>query len=240
MLHLEIDPTQVDVNVHPRKLEVRFANEKDIFRAFYHAVEEKLTNTSLIPTNNSTNISQYNSTKNINNDFNSGQTRQFYTGSGTKFKFYSPYKDTSPNPNQGTINEALDFSTAFLGANETPEPKVDTTDISETPLGKIIGQVHNSYIVVQTPSGIQILDQHALAERIIYEKLVKKDTLEASQGLLISEQIKLTSNEQSIVEEYSSTFIEIGFDFEIIPGNILLINAIPEFIKKEKIRDIFL
>jgi DNA mismatch repair ATPase MutL len=48
VLNLEVDPTSVDVNVHPRKLEVRFENEQNIFRAVYHAIEEKLNSVSLI------------------------------------------------------------------------------------------------------------------------------------------------------------------------------------------------
>lgn len=49
-----------------------------------------------------------------------------------------------------------------------------SNDLHDTPIGKIIGQFHNSYILVETVTGVQILDQHALAERIIYEKLVKQ------------------------------------------------------------------
>jgi DNA mismatch repair protein MutL len=47
VLNLEVDPTSVDVNVHPRKQEVRFENEQNIFRAVYHAIEEKLNKVSL-------------------------------------------------------------------------------------------------------------------------------------------------------------------------------------------------
>jgi DNA mismatch repair ATPase MutL len=61
VLNLDIDPTQVDVNVHPRKLEVRFASEQNIFRAFYHAIQEKLEKVSLVSSNNDTeNISTNN------------------------------------------------------------------------------------------------------------------------------------------------------------------------------------
>jgi DNA mismatch repair protein MutL len=48
VLNLEVDPTSVDVNVHPRKLEVRFENEQNIFRTVYHAIEEKLNAVSLL------------------------------------------------------------------------------------------------------------------------------------------------------------------------------------------------
>jgi DNA mismatch repair protein MutL len=48
VLNLEVDPTTIDVNVHPRKLEVKFENEQNIFRVVYHSVEEKLNNVSLL------------------------------------------------------------------------------------------------------------------------------------------------------------------------------------------------
>jgi DNA mismatch repair protein MutL len=50
ILNIEIDPTQVDVNVHPRKLEVRFASEQTIFRSVYHAIKDRLEKVSLINT----------------------------------------------------------------------------------------------------------------------------------------------------------------------------------------------
>ncbi|MDR2411720.1 MAG: hypothetical protein LBD88_04040 [Candidatus Peribacteria bacterium] len=50
VLNLEVNPTSVDVNVHPRKLEVRFENEQNIFRTVYHSIEEKLNSVSLIQT----------------------------------------------------------------------------------------------------------------------------------------------------------------------------------------------
>ncbi|MBT3853852.1 hypothetical protein HOF65_08100 [bacterium] len=64
VLNLEIDPTQVDVNVHPRKMELRFASEQNIFRAVYHAIQDKLDKVSLISNNSSSDntiTEQYNS-----------------------------------------------------------------------------------------------------------------------------------------------------------------------------------
>jgi len=76
------------VNVHPRKLEIRFANEQEIFRNIYHSIEDTLKKVSL--------LSYETSPSNVEKEV----IPQYYTGSGTKFKSYSPYKNTSPNPNQ--------------------------------------------------------------------------------------------------------------------------------------------
>ncbi|RAL57923.1 hypothetical protein BLD25_01040 [Candidatus Gracilibacteria bacterium GN02-872] len=246
ILNLEIDPTLVDVNVHPRKLEVRFANEQNIFRVFYHSIDEKLNSVSLIK--NGTDFTEVEdiftqSSHSLHIKEICSQDTKYYTPSGTKFKDYSPYKDTSVNPGQSQIISSLAFSEKIL------EPKKDlsedlnlTNDLHYTKLGKIIGQAHNSYIIVETKNGIQIYDQHALAERINYEKLVKKskENGQNCQWLLIGENITLGINEFAILEENIETFKEMGFDIEFLAGNNIIINGIPDFIKKENIKNMFL
>ncbi|MDQ7008675.1 MAG: DNA mismatch repair endonuclease MutL [Candidatus Gracilibacteria bacterium] len=251
VLNIQINPTEVDVNVHPRKLEVRFANESTIFRGMYHAIQDKLNSVSLLKMNVSGQTQGTAPT-----DFGRGEScvhpdksSTFYTGSGTKFKSYSPYKNTSPNPNQGLIKDSFGFSEKLLNNINSPLPLGRGVggegDLSITPLGKIIGQMHNSYIIVQTDNGLTILDQHALAERVIYEKLIKNSQQggfsplsQTTQGLLIGESIKLSQNEVDIVDKYITIFEEMGFEIEIMSSGILMINAIPDFIKKEKISNI--
>ncbi|MDD3793256.1 MAG: DNA mismatch repair endonuclease MutL [Candidatus Gracilibacteria bacterium] len=241
ILNIQVDPTQIDVNVHPRKLEIRFAGEQNIFRAVYHSIEERLNSVSLInEVKNQENGFLYNSNDTNNNFLD--KKDNFYTGSGTKFKSYSPYKDITPNPNQKTIIDSISFTKEIL----LNKPNIEETnfedfsnDLHYTKLGKIIGQAHNSYIIVETKSGIKFLDQHALAERIIYEKLAKQDKKYTTQGLLIGESINLMPKEASILQDNIDTFKDMGFDFEIMGGNIVIINGIPDFIKKENIEDIF-
>ncbi|NVP17969.1 DNA mismatch repair endonuclease MutL [Candidatus Gracilibacteria bacterium] len=241
ILNIKVDPTQIDVNVHPRKLEIRFAGEQNIFRAVYHSIEEKLSSVSLLNgIKSEENNFLYNSNYTKNDNFD--RKESYYTGSGTKFKSYSPYKDTNPNPNQKIITDSINFTREVL----LDKPNIDgnnfedfSNDLHYTKLGKIIGQTHNSYIIVETKSGIKFLDQHALAERIIYEKLAKQDKKNTTQGLLIGESVNLMPKESSILQDNIDTFLEMGFDFEIMGGNIVIINGIPDFIKKENIEDIF-
>ena len=107
-------------------------------------------------------------------------------------------------------------------------------------MGKIIWQSHNCYIIVETSEWIKVLDQHALAERVIYEKLVNTQYKAKTQWLLIWENINLTPREINILEENKKVFEDIWFDYEVLSGNTVLMSWIPDFIKKENIKNIFL
>lgn len=250
IINLEIDPTLVDVNVHPRKLEVRFANEQNIFRIFYHSINEKLSNLSLVKTENDiletenlhTIFTQSSHNLQItDNNFNKSQEK-YYVPSWTKFKDYSPYKNTNVSPWQSVINNSIASENTILESKNWLNDLELTNDLHYTKLWKIIWQAHNSYIIVETKNWIQIYDQHALAERINYEKLVKNslENTPSCQWLLIWENIILNPNEMDILEENIDIFKEMWFDLEILAWNSVLVNWIPDFIKKENIKDIFL
>ena len=231
ILHIDVDPTQVDVNVHPRKQEVRFANESELFRVVYHAINSALDRVSLI----SSDISS-SSVHEFNNNRVQEKTPEYYTGSGTKFKSYSPYKDTTPNPAQW----AIDFTKTLLNNNYGDLEEHKNADLHQTPLGKIIGQVHNSYIVVETPHGIQMLDQHALAERIIYEQLIRSEYQAKTQWLLLWVNCTLTPKEIDILKENSAVFEQMGFDFEMLSHGMVQISGIPDFVAQEDIEEVFM
>lgn len=249
VINLEINPTIIDVNVHPRKQEIRFENEQNIFRSVYHAVLDKLEWVSLISSTPAQ--SSYNNEeepKNEKSDFQTiikEPTQNYYTWSWTKFKSYSPYKDTSSNPNQFKISDAMNFSRAILDTdidnekNEIFEEK-NSWDLHYTKLWKIVWQTFNSYIIVENDNKIIILDQHALAERVIYERLSKIDKNINSQWLLIPENLKLTPEEINIIETQKNIFLDIWFELEILWNNILSITWIPDFVKKEELKNVIL
>lgn len=255
VINLEVNPTIIDVNVHPRKQEIRFENEQNIFRSVYHAVLDKLEWVSLInpPVLSDIPLNKGDSDHREQGDFNNFNlpdiikepSSNYYTWSWTKFKSYSPYKDISSNPNQFRINEAINFSRAILDNdidNENNEifEERNSWDLHYTKLWKIIWQAFNSYIIVENNNKIVLLDQHALAERVIYEKLSKIDKNINSQWLLIPENLKLTGEEINIIETQKSIFEDMWFELEVLWNNILSIIWIPNFIKKEDLKDTIL
>jgi DNA mismatch repair protein MutL len=148
----------------------------------------------------------------------------------------------STNPNQISIKDSINFTAWLLSDNaiKKSEDKIDTQDIHFTKLWKIVGQAYNSYIIIENEWKIIILDQHALHERIIYEKLLKQEKNSTSQKLIIPENIKLTPSELQIITENKSIFEDMWFEIELLSNSIVSIYSIPDFIKKEKLNEIFL
>ena len=251
ILNLSINPEEIDVNVHPRKQEIRFAREQEIYRAFYHAILGKLEGSSLvggswkdndfvIPAEagiyKNDNNSFFNNEANANNHLidsglNPEWRRSYYTWSWTKFKSYSPYKDISINPAQWTIRDSINFTKELLDTWSFEDNQAESSDLHYTSLWKIVWQIFNSYIIVEKDDKLVMLDQHALAERIIFEKLSKQDFKLESQKLLIQESLTLTPKEIWILEEYRDIFYEMWFEFEIMSASMILINALPNFVK---------
>ncbi len=281
IINLTINPEEIDVNVHPRKQEIRFAREQEIYRAFYHAIFGKLESSSLVSgdtneikandlfidfgLNQEWQQGEIQETKTPYTPFTKGGEEQislhkgycspfqsewqsykqnYYTWSWTKFKSYSPYKDISTNPNQTSIQssfiaDSIEFTKTILESWNLADFE-SSNDLHFTPVWKIVWQAFNSYIIVESENKLLILDQHALAERVIYEKLIQKEIDTSSQQLLVQESINLTSKELSILENYREIFLDMGFDFEILWNSNVILNSIPSFTKKEDIKNIFI
>lgn len=243
VIYLEVDPTIIDVNVHPRKQEVRFENEQNIFRSLYHALSQKLEKVSLLSTSQEENVWEKFSEISPATSHNIPSTPSYYTWSGTKFKSYSPYKDTSPHPSQSSFSQALDFTKNILSTHENISGEFSDThtwDLHYTKLGKIIGQAFFSYILVEREWSLVMLDQHALAERVIYEKLLSKNTKDVSQKLLLPETLKLTPSEYDTLKSHGNILQESWFEFEELSHSMISLLSLPNFIKKQEAKEIFL
>jgi DNA mismatch repair protein MutL len=237
ILFIEVDPTQIDVNVHPRKMEVRFASESTLFRTVYHVIENILNKVSLTQIPNDFSVGEKNLTSASSWWYLKPQER-YYTGSGTKFKNYSPYTQTLPHPAQSTFL----FSQSTLASSYETEEKDTwgTSDLHETPFWRIIGQVHNAYILVQTQYWVMLLDQHALAERVLYEKIATTSYTPQIQKILWGIGIHLDTKQYEVFQEHEMILEEMGFELEMLSHQTLMIFAIPDYLVHKDIEKIFL
>ncbi len=199
-------PQEVDVNVHPTKCEVRFKNPKNVYELTRGAIEAALG----------------------------------IWGAPSHASFVKPYENKMP---AGGIREKTsgydDLSQFKQGSN--PE-QVSQTELAGSAGDaktlffselKIIGQLWLEYLLCEREGEFYIIDQHAAAERIAFEKL-KKDyyvnRCVTSQMLLIPQAIELSLQERDVLENSHGAIKGIGFDIEPFGGNAFIIRAVPDIL----------
>lgn len=216
LLHLQIDPAEVDVNVHPSKQEVRFRQSRDIHQLMVQAIQQALQG--------------YQQT--LKNSF-------FAMPSPAKPAPPSP-QPAAPVP--GDLLPITTPCTAELLPHWSPPRKAPPTarqpPAAQTPPSlsappghglKIIGQYDNLYIFCQGTDGLVVIDQHAAHERLLFERL-KQQFLKghiSSQTLLFPETLELSAAEAQKVELYGSDIDKMGFNIREFGGDSYVLSAVP-------------
>ena len=256
-LYVEIDPTRVDVNVHPTKIEVRFRDSREVHQAVRHAVENALA----MPRANLLAATALTATDST-----------LATNDGAPLK---PSPGTWPQAHwqQAAMplagNRVSDLSALWqanaprgLPAHETAEANFGTavtqsetwgpvfskdapsgvaaltnvsrpaatTDHAESwPLGKALAQLHGVYILAENAQGLVLVDMHAAHERIVYEQLkTQVDTQHmASQPLLIPASFPATAQEIAAAEAHVQTLHELGLEISALSAKTLAVRAVP-------------
>lgn len=212
VLFIEIDPDTIDVNVHPRKEEIRFLNP---FRV-YMSVEQAVKNA----------VASVTSYKVVDTPFTSEIPK-----SGVVNKEYTK-RDIRFNENRGgSVRDSLLFSKEVL-KDITSQPKVSEVEQKEELAFRNIFQIFNKYIVIEfTNDTLWIVDQHAAAERITFEKLLKSDkNVLQIQNLLVPHTLTFSDNEILIFTKLNDFFKSIGFDYNIKGNSLNIISTPVEFV----------
>lgn len=210
VINITIDPSLIDVNVHPRKLEVRFEDQQRMIRTMYSCVKAALEKESLTPLGI------------------------------TESKRYMSDSFPKSEPVKGDVQDAISFSKEFLAERDTQQIKqtslpTSMSDEEEEEAMKAISQVSESYIVAQDSGGLVLIDQHAAHERIRYEQLMDQyeNEQKAVQPLLVPLQIEFSGEEAGVIEGNKDIFVGLGFDIEPFGGNTFVVNGVPAFLSGE-------
>jgi DNA mismatch repair protein MutL len=225
-LFLRLPPDQVDVNVHPTKSEVRFRDSQTLYHLVRACVKRALTAKNLVPRLQAPELPE--------------APRYEFPPSGMFPPAWAAEPDR-PAPvvglgDPGASTAGVNPPVAAAPAPAAPAPGSPISSGSTRAI-----QIHDAYLVVETPDGMLVVDQHALHERILYEQLrrrVREGKLEA-QRLLIPEPIDLPMEQAAAVLDARPQLAELGLDVEDFGGGTVAVSGYPALLGRVPVAEIF-
>ena len=201
VLGIQVDPSDLDVNVHPAKVEVRFRRSREVYAEVQRAVREALTRHAPVPAMGG-----------------GGPARAIAERTGSMWT-------STLARTEGPSGHAA--RAAATGAREGPShPPM----ASVLPAMRVLGQSQLTYIVAEGPDGLYLFDQHAAHERVLYERMGAGSGAAASQALLVPVEIDLSDLEPEVGDALASAgeiLAEAGFEIEPFGPMTYRLKALP-------------
>lgn len=250
VLNLIVPYDFVDVNVHPNKLEVRFADNNKVYELVKNAILSTVNNIKLKDTLDKPIIQE----QSIKNDIVIPEDFSFNSNIVPSYLINSEFENTIDilNDSGSTIEEAqVKWEPEKNNYSDEKANDSLTTKIEQNSLNieddhpklniKIIGTVLDSLILVEYMDKLLLIDQHAAQERLNYEKMIKAyDQNNYSQNLITPLLIELNPQEANVIRNYSEQLYKMGFDVSFFDENSIAIRSVPIVLREPmSIKDCF-
>ncbi len=241
-LLLTIDPTEVDVNVHPSKTEVRLSREREVYDAIRKLIAESLRQDGIIPALKS-------SHPRINSEYSMTEPNQASYSRRPTFI-----------PGIGSVQNAAPGMIADLYKSVAPQTPTESNRIEHVTIDKatgevfpeekhlgpsmgfhFIGRLDNLYLIIEAGNALYIVDQHTAHERVLYEQMLEKVEKQSinGQNLLFPVQIELDPEQFSVFEESSELLNKSGFGVSSFGGRMVNVEAMPSIMSKKSTETTF-
>lgn len=230
ILYFELDPLLVDVNVHPNKTEVKIANKEEICASIKEEISKLLYEKPHIPTRN-VNLNQGYEKKTIfdTDSLSSDMDLESSFASIPEVK-----REIQITPTQKEVNEVIfkEEVKEYNAPKEEIKEEIKESKVS-LPYMEYVGSVFGTYLIFQNGEGMYLMDQHAAAERINYEKYyqILGNPNQPTTDLLVPVSISFTKSEVLFVESNMEAFNKIGFTLEPIGELDYIIRRVPIWAK---------
>ena len=215
LLFIELDPRNVDVNVHPSKMEAKFSDEQAMYHMAGALVRHALSEAQAVPALSAGSVD---SAGDLKLSFTPRQHHWDEPQGTWRSGLEARLLDTRPGPQEPAVEPPM------LHHEEVkPEPSSSG----------LIWQLHNKYILCQIRSGMMIVDQHVAHERVLYERILErfKSGLHAAQQLLFPITLQFAPTDYALLADLLPHFQSMGFDLRLLGKNAAVVDGVPPEIK---------
>lgn len=273
-IYFEINPSLIDVNVHPQKLEIRLKNSEEVYQTTFHVIRDALSNKEMIPKvkltaeeekkeelvrlpepfeenrrkqftsslhgeNNVNTISYSSDPKEKTSTQNYVAEQCSYPTSKVLNTFIPAKADTldekalNMHRNDESVSNRVPevLSTTQMNLFEEAETETSVPFLSKQALQehRIIGQVFQTYWLIEYQKELYIIDQHAAHEKVLYERIMTaaRNKTFASQQLLPPIVLTLSLREQEVIKKHEEVLASLGYEIEQFGGNEYSVRAVP-------------
>lgn len=250
-VHLDVDPSRIDINIHPTKTEVKFVDEHALFAILRATAKKALGQFSL-----ATEL-EFNPIEEV--DF--APAPKGYTPPAPKVHYdpnYNPFESTgsrgtkSPSfPNYGGNTEGNKWTSFFDLEKEPQQPAPNQTEMelatpvtpaenkTSTPSSNNCLQLNNTHIISTMPSGLLVVDQQAAHERVLYERLIGRASSQSSQQLIFPVNCQFSPADADLFNELIPDLHQQGFEIGHLGQTTFVVTATPADFNDSELQQFF-
>ncbi len=212
VLYFSIPGEYLDVNVHPAKLEIRFLKAEEVYQAVIYAIRSALANSELIPEENT-----------VEKAIEAVKPPRFILPEPFERKHIADVVLSEENPYQSAMDDAEEV------IPETVSEQISFLSEPAQKRHRLIGQIFDTYWLVEYDEKLFLIDQHAAHEKIRYERLVKHYRESANDAQYLNPPIivSFTMQEADTYRKYRENFETVGFEIEHFGGNEYAVRSVP-------------
>ena len=232
VLNLEIPPTDVDVNVHPTKKEVRYKNPNQIFNFIHASVSSALKSFNLPveePKEIVDNILEI-SKNEVLQKYTEPKDAYIEDGTNISDIFTRLYEEDKQEKIQNRPKlEVVDTNKKEYTQQPIQSKLIEEPDFKDEDI--IIGQYKKTYILIEKENGLEIVDQHIADERYIYERLKKSKNIDC-QLLFISDVIEISPSDKDLLESNKDKLSKFGYEIDFVSETEVIFRKVPQLLSK--------